>query len=67
MDINKTNLYMINTWESEMASDKVYEKFKGDVFEQVREMGVKVSILGGQGEVRFYNPELLDSFTDVRT
>ena len=66
VDVDKTNLYMINTWESEIASKKIYEKFKKNIFEQVKEMGVKLSILGGAGEVMFSDLELLNRFSNVK-
>ena len=65
VDIDASNLYMINTWESAKASEKVFEKFKENVFTQAREMGVKISILAGNANVRFSDDNLLDRFTKV--
>ena len=65
VDVDETSLYMINTWLNENASNKVFKKFKINVFEQVKEMGVKISISGGPSEVRFCDPQLLDEFTKV--
>ena len=65
VDIDASNLHMINTWENANASEKVFESFKESVFTQVREMGVKISILGGTSEVRFSDLNILDRFKKV--
>ena len=65
VDIDPMNLYMINTWQNSETSEKIFEKFKGNVFSQVKEMGVKISILGGATDIRFSNPKLLDNFIKV--
>ena len=65
VDIDASNLYMINTWENAKASEKVFNNFKNNVFTQVREMGVKISILGGATDVKFSDLNLLDKFEKV--
>ena len=65
VDIDASNLYMINTWENAKASEKVFNNFKDNVFTQVREMGVKISILGGATDVKFSDLNLLDRFKKV--
>ena len=65
VDIDASNLYMINTWENAKASEKVFNNFKDNVFTQVREMGVKISILGGATDVKFSDLNLLDRFRKV--
>ena len=65
VDIDASNLYMINTWENAKASEKVFNNFKDNVFTQVREMGVKISILGGATDVKFSDLNLLDKFKKV--
>ena len=65
VDIDASNLYMINTWKNARASEKVFEKFKENIFTQVKEMGVKISILGGTAKVNFSDLNLLDSFKKV--
>ena len=47
------------------SAKKVFEKFKENVFTQAREMGVKISILAGNANVRFSDDNLLDRFTKV--
>ena len=65
VDIDATNLYMINTWNNADSSDKVFKNFKENVFTQVLEMGVKISILAGTSTVRFYDAKMLDKFTRI--
>ena len=65
VDIDASNLHMINTWENANVSEKVFESFKENVFTQVREMGVKISILGGTSDVKFSDLNILDRFTKV--
>ena len=65
IDIDASNLYVINTWENAKASEKVFNNFKDNVFTQVREMGVKISILGGATDVKFSDLNLLDRFRKV--
>jgi len=65
VDTDASNLHMINTWENANASEEVFEKFKENVFTQAREMGVKISILAGNANVRFSDDNLLDRFTKV--
>ena len=65
VDIDASNLYMFNTWENAKASEKVFNNFKDNVFTQVREMGVKISILGGATDVKFSDLNLLDRFKKV--
>ena len=65
VDIDASNLYMINTWENARASEKVFEKFKENIFTQVKEMGVKISIVSGATDIRFSDPKLLARFAKV--
>ena len=65
VDINKNNLFMINSWESTAASDKAFQKHKESVFDQVKEMGVKVSIEGGISEIKFAEPNIFDRFKSL--
>ena len=65
VDIDRTSLYMINTWQSEQASTKVFDDFKGKIFDQMQGMGVKVSILGGKADILFKDPDLLEKYTVV--
>ena len=65
VDIDSMNLYMINTWQNSETSEKIFEKFKGNVFSQVKEMGVKISIVSGATDIRFSDPKVLDRFTKV--
>ena len=65
VDIDTTNLYMINTWENAESSEQVFESFKETIFSQAQEMGVKISILGGASAIRFTDPELLGKFSKI--
>ena len=65
VDVDKTTLYMINSWESLTASDKVFSKHKEAVFDQVKEMGVRVLIEGGLSEIRFSDSKIFERFTKV--
>ena len=65
VDIDKNNLYMINSWENATASEKAFSKHKETVFGQVKEMGVKVAIEGGDSEIRFSDLKILEQFTKV--
>ena len=65
VDIDTTNLYMINVWETAQSSEKIFEKFAGNIFSQVKEMGVKISIVSGATDIRFSDPKVLDRFTKV--
>ena len=66
VDIDATNLFMINTWETAKSSEKIFENFKKKIFEQVKEMGVKISITGGEASVKFCEPKLLERFSRLK-
>ena len=65
VNIDATNLYMINTWKDTKSSDQIFKNFKENVFTQVSQMGVKISILGGTSTIRFHDPKVLEGFTKV--
>ena len=64
IDIDETNLYVINTWDNEKSSKKVHSVYE-DFLKQVKEMGVKMVILGGSSETSYSNESLLDNFIKV--
>ena len=49
----------------EKASEKIFGRFKENIFTQVSEMCVKISILGGTTDVRFSDLNLLNRFTKI--
>ena len=65
IDIDSTNLYMVNTWDSAESSEKVFNSLKERIFTQAREMGVKISIFGGTSTIRFSDANLLENFSEV--
>ena len=64
IDIDETNLYVINTWDNEKSSKKVHSVYE-DFLKQVKEMGVKMVILGGSSETSYSNAAILDNFTKI--
>ena len=64
IDIDETNLYVINTWDNEKSSKKVHSAYD-DFLKQVKEMGVKMVILGGSSETSYSNAAILDNFTKI--
>ena len=64
IDIDETNLYVINTWDNENSSKKVHSMYE-DFLKQVKEMGVKMVILGGNSETSYSNAAILDNFTKI--
>ncbi|MDC0227617.1 hypothetical protein OAK51_03870 [Alphaproteobacteria bacterium] len=61
VDINDTNLYIINTWNSEKSSSKVHEAYS-DFIKQIKEMGVNMLIFGGASETTFSKDNKLANF-----
>lgn len=64
VDVNDTNLYVINTWKDEKTSDKAHSQYT-DFVKQVKEMGVNVVIEGGDTEVNYSDPSILQKYTKV--
>ena len=64
IDIDETNLYVINTWDNEKSSKKVHSVYE-DFLKQVKEMGVKMVIVGGSSETSYSNATILDNFTKI--
>ena len=64
IDIDETNLYVINTWDNEKSSKKVHSAYD-DLLKQVKEMGVKMVILGGSSETSYSNAAILDNFNKI--
>ena len=64
IDIDETNLYVINTWDNEKSSNKVHSAYE-DFLKQVKEMGVKMVILGGSSETSYSNAAIIDNFTKI--
>ena len=64
IDIDETNLYVINTWDNEKSSKKVHSAYE-DFLKQVKEMGVKMVILGGISETSYSNAAILDNFIKI--
>ena len=64
IDIDETNLYVINTWDNEKSSKKVHSAYE-DFLKQVKEMGVKMLILGGSSETSYSNAAILDNFNKI--
>ena len=64
VDVNDTNLYVINTWKDEKTSDKAHSQYT-DFVKQVKEMGVNVVIVGGDTEVIYSDPSILQKYTKV--
>ena len=55
---------MINTWKDEKTSDKAHSQYT-DFVKQVKEMGVNVVIVGGDTEVIYSDPSVLQKYTKV--
>ena len=64
IDIDETNLYVLNTWDNEKSSRIVHSAYE-DFLKQVKEMGVKIVILGGSSETTYSNETILDNFVKV--
>ena len=64
VDVNDINLYVINTWKDEKTSDKAHLQYT-DFVKQVKEMGVNVVIVGGDTEVLYSDPSILQKYTKV--
>ena len=64
IDIDETNLYVINTWDNEKSSKKVHSVYE-DFLKQVKEMGVKMVIVGGSSETSYSNVAILDNFNKI--
>ena len=64
IDIDETNLYVINTWDNEKSSKKVHSAYE-DFLKQVKEMGVKMVILGGSSETSYSDVAILDNFNKI--
>tara|TARA_B100000287_G_C20434910_1_gene703104 strand:- start:399 stop:674 length:276 start_codon:yes stop_codon:yes gene_type:complete len=66
VDIDDITLYYINVWDSLDATERVRNKGKyQEFFEQVREMGIKLTIVEGSTEVRFSDSSILDKFVRI--
>ena len=64
VDIDDTTLFFINLWESEQHSNKVNSRNK-DLFKQMMEMGIKISITGGKSVCRYSNNYVISNFTKI--
>ena len=64
IDIDETNLYVLNTWDNKKSSRIVHSAYE-DFLKQVKEMGVKIVILGGISETSYSNKTILDNFVKV--
>ena len=62
IDINDTNLYVINTWKDKKSSEKAHVEYI-DFVKQVKEMGVNVVIVGGDTKVIYSDPSILQKYT----
>ena len=66
VDINDTNLYIINTWNTEKSSSKVHEAYS-DFIKQIKEMGINMLIVGGTSETTFSQDNKLENFIKNKT
>ena len=64
VDIDDTTLFFINLWESEQHSNKVNFRNK-DLFEQMKEMGIKISITGGKSICRYSDNNVMNNFKKI--
>jgi len=66
VDIDDTTLYFINVWNTELESKRINNKHK-EIFQQLREMGIKVDMIGGLADCRYSDPNLLNHFKKIET
>ena len=67
VDVDDTTLYYVNVWESLDATERVRNQGKyKEFFDQVREMGISLSIVEGSTNGRFSDPSLLSAFTKIQ-
>ena len=66
IDVDDNTLYYVNVWQSLGATEKVRNqgKFK-EFFDQVREMGISLTIVEGSTDGRFSDPSVLNAFTKI--
>ena len=66
IDVDDITLYYVNVWQSLGATEKVRNqaKFK-EFFDQVREMGISLTIVEGSTDARFSDPSVLNAFTKI--
>ena len=66
IDVDDNTLYYVNVWQSLGANEKVRNqgKFK-EFFDQVREMGISLTIVEGSTDARFSDPSVLNAFTKI--
>ena len=66
IDIDETTLYYVNVWESLRATEQVRNQGKfAEFFDQVREMGISLTIVEGSTDARFSDPSILNAFTKI--
>ena len=66
IDVDDNTLYYVNVWQSLGANEEVRNqgKFK-EFFDQVREMGISLTIVEGSTDGRFSDPSVLNAFTKI--
>ena len=63
IEIDDVTLNYVNVWDSKIVMMLLQKIFK--LYEQVKEMGIKFSVIGGETEVRYSDPKILNHFTKV--
>ena len=65
VEIDEVTLNYLNVWDSRISNDVISKKY-ASFYEQVKEMGIKFSVIGGETEVRYADPKILDDFTKIK-
>ena len=64
IEIDDVTLNYVNVWDSKLSNDAITKKYLS-FYEQVKEMGIKFSVIGGETEVRYSDPKIFNHFTKV--
>ena len=64
IEIDDVTLNYLNVWDSKISNDAITKKYLS-FYEQVKEMGIKFSVIGGETEVRYSDPKILNHLTKV--
>ena len=64
IEIDDVTLNYVNVWDSKISNEAITKKYLS-FYEQVKEMGIKFSVTGGETEVRYSDPKILNNFTKV--
>lgn len=60
VDIDETTLFFINSWKSKSDSERVHNTHQ-NLFMQLKDMGVKISMSGGTATIKYSSDEILNN------